>query len=104
MKQQQFLEVLDRDDAERRWHEVIHPQPLESERVPIDEALGRILAEDIRSEVDVPGFDRSNMDGFAIRAEDRRWTGRPAWADRRGTAPVWAAWHNLREKQVQRRS
>ena len=70
MKQQQFLEVLDRDEAERRWHEVILPLPLESERIPLAEALGRVLAEDIRAEVDVPGFDRSNMDGFAIRAED----------------------------------
>ncbi|MFP6640756.1 MAG: molybdopterin-binding protein, partial [Myxococcota bacterium] len=70
MKQQQFLEVLDRDEAERRWHEAILPRPLESERIPLAEALGRVLAEDIQAEVDVPGFDRSNMDGFAIRAED----------------------------------
>ena len=34
------------------------------------EALGRVLAEDVAAEVDVPGFDRSNMDGFALRAED----------------------------------
>ena len=70
MKQQQFLEVLDRDEAERRWHEVIAPRPLASERIPLASALTRVLAEDVRAEVDVPGFDRSNMDGFAIRAED----------------------------------
>ena len=70
MKQEQFLEVLDRDEAELRWHAVIDPVALPSERIGLEEALGRVLAEDVRSDVDVPGFDRSNMDGFAIRAED----------------------------------
>ena len=70
MKQEQFLDVLDRDEAELRWHEVIDPGRLESERVPLAEALGRILAVDARAGVDVPGFDRSNMDGFAVRAAD----------------------------------
>ena len=70
MRQDQFLEILDRDEAERRWREVIDAAPLGPERVPLDRALGRILAEDARAEVDVPGFDRSNMDGFAVRAQD----------------------------------
>ncbi|MCK9461333.1 MAG: molybdopterin molybdotransferase MoeA [Proteobacteria bacterium] len=38
--------------------------------VPLSEALGRALAEDVRSDVDVPPFDRSAMDGFAVRAAD----------------------------------
>ena len=70
MKQQQFLDVLDRDEAELRWHEIIEPTRLESEVVGLEDCLGRILAEDVRAAVDVPGFDRSNMDGFAVRAED----------------------------------
>ena len=70
MKQQQFLEVLDRDEAERRWREVIDAAPLPAESVPLSVALGRVLAEDVRAPVDVPGFDRSNMDGFAVHAED----------------------------------
>jgi putative molybdopterin biosynthesis protein len=70
VKQSQFLEVLDRDEAERRWREVVDASPRGVEEVPIDEALGRVLAEDVRSQVDVPGFDRSNMDGFAVRASD----------------------------------
>jgi putative molybdopterin biosynthesis protein len=70
VKQQQFLEVLDRDEAERRWRETIDAAPLGDETVPLERSLGRILAEDVRAEVDVPGFDRSNMDGFAVRAED----------------------------------
>ena len=70
MKQEQFLEVIERDEAERRWASVIDAVPLDAEMIPLAEALGRILAEDVCSEVDVPGFDRSNMDGFAVRAED----------------------------------
>ncbi len=70
MKQQQFLEVLDRDEAERRWRAVIDASPRDVETVPLDQALGRVLAEHVRTAVDVPGFDRSNMDGFAVRAAD----------------------------------
>jgi molybdopterin molybdotransferase len=43
---------------------------LGAERVPIVEALGRVLAEDIRSSRDIPGFDNSAMDGYAVRAAD----------------------------------
>lgn len=69
-KQQQFLEVLDRDEAEARWRDVVGGAALASEEVALAEALGRVLAEDVRAAVDVPGFDRSNMDGFAVRAAD----------------------------------
>ncbi len=47
-------------------------RPLGSELVPIREALGRILAVDVKSVDGVPGFDNSSMDGFAVRAEDTR--------------------------------
>jgi molybdopterin molybdotransferase len=40
------------------------------ERVFIRQALGRILAEPIRSPRDIPGFDNSAMDGFAVRTAD----------------------------------
>ncbi len=69
-KQTQFLEVLDRDEAERRWRAVVGGAALDTESVLLEVALGRVLAEDIRATVDVPGFDRSNMDGFAVRAAD----------------------------------
>jgi len=70
MKQTQFLEVLDRDVAEERWRDVVGRAPLASETILLTESLGRVLAEDVRATVDVPGFDRSNMDGFAVRASD----------------------------------
>jgi putative molybdopterin biosynthesis protein len=70
VRQRQFLEVLDRDEAEARWRAAIDVAPLGAETVALADALGRVLAEDVRAPVDVPGFDRSNMDGFAVRAED----------------------------------
>ena len=70
MKQTQFLEVVDRDVAESRWRAVVGRAPLAAETVDLAEGLGRVLAEDIRATIDVPGFDRSNMDGFAVRSAD----------------------------------
>jgi len=70
VKQRQFLEVIDRDEAERRWRASLDIAALPAESVDLEQALGRVLAEDVQAEVDVPGFDRSNMDGFAVRAED----------------------------------
>ena len=44
--------------------------PLEAEDLPLDAAVGRVLAEDARSAVDLPPFASSAMDGFALRAAD----------------------------------
>jgi putative molybdopterin biosynthesis protein len=70
MKQDQFLDVIDRDEAERRFRAVLDLRPLPAEEVALEEALGRILASDVIAPIDVPGFDRSNVDGFAVRAQD----------------------------------
>jgi molybdopterin molybdotransferase len=53
-------------------------RPLAPERVPLREALGRVLAEDVSSAEPVPGFDNSAMDGFAVRAADTRGAGAEA--------------------------
>src|SRR6185312_5431027 len=68
--QEQFLHVLDRDEAERRFRAALETTPLAAERVAVGDALGRVLASDVVSPVDVPSFDRSNVDGFAVVAED----------------------------------
>jgi molybdopterin molybdotransferase len=44
--------------------------PLGAERVPLAEAAGRVAAEPAVSAVDLPPFDRSAMDGYAVRAAD----------------------------------
>ena len=47
-----------------------HAQPLAPQSVALGEALGRVLAEEVRAPEDVPAFDNSAMDGFAVRAAD----------------------------------
>ena len=69
-EQDQFLQVLDRDEAERRFRAALDLSPRGVERIPLDAALGRVLAAEVRAPVDVPSFDRSNVDGFAVVAED----------------------------------
>ncbi|MFZ0849035.1 MAG: molybdopterin biosynthesis protein, partial [Hyphomicrobiaceae bacterium] len=69
-RQEQFLEVVDRDEAVSRFHRHLKLRPLGSERVPLLLALNRVLAESVVAGVDVPGFDRANVDGFAVRAGD----------------------------------
>ena len=43
---------------------------LPSERLPLERCLGRVLAEAVRSPLDLPPWDNSGMDGFAVRAAD----------------------------------
>jgi putative molybdopterin biosynthesis protein len=69
-RQEQFLEVIDRDEAIRRFHAHLDLRPGPAETVALDHALDRVLAADIVATVDVPGFDRSGVDGFAVRAAD----------------------------------
>ncbi len=45
-------------------------QPLGTERVELSDALGRILAEDITADMDIPPFDKATVDGYACRRAD----------------------------------
>ncbi|QDT48244.1 Molybdopterin molybdenumtransferase [Symmachiella dynata] len=69
-RQQQFLDVIDRDEARARFHAHLTLQPLGTETVTLSGALNRVLSDEIRATVDVPGFDRANVDGFAVQAAD----------------------------------
>jgi putative molybdopterin biosynthesis protein len=69
-QQQQFLDVIDRDAAEARFRQHLKLAPLGEEVVPLTKSMGRVLSRDVVSAVDVPGFDRSRMDGFAVRSAD----------------------------------
>jgi len=68
--QEQFLNVIDRDEAEARFRAALNLEPVGVERISLADALGRVLASDVVARVDVPCFDRSNFDGFAIHAAD----------------------------------
>jgi putative molybdopterin biosynthesis protein len=69
-RQDQFLDVIDRDEAERRFHAAMDLSPRGSESIALDAALGRVLSATVMSRIDVPAFDRSNFDGYVVRAED----------------------------------
>jgi len=69
-RQEQFLDVVDRDTAINRFYRYLDLHPLRVETVPLSQALGRVLARPVVADVDVPGFDRSSVDGFAVRAAD----------------------------------
>lgn len=69
-RQKQFLNVVDRDEAQRRFESAIELTTLGIECVALANALTRILADDVYSQNNVPGFDRSNFDGFAVHASD----------------------------------
>jgi molybdopterin molybdotransferase len=56
------------DEARRMVLEASKPLP--SEQVELDEAFGRVLAEEVIATEPVPAFDGSAMDGFAVRSED----------------------------------
>ena len=69
-RQDQFLEVVDREEATARFHRHLKLIPLGDETIPLSQAIARVLAADITAGVDVPAFDRSSVDGFAVRAAD----------------------------------
>ena len=63
-----FAERADVEDVEAFLVE--HSSALEAEAVPLLECVGRVLTSAVSSDVDVPGFERSAMDGYAVRGEN----------------------------------
>ncbi|MGB8956775.1 MAG: gephyrin-like molybdotransferase Glp [Tumebacillaceae bacterium] len=56
---------------EEAWAEMLEGvRPLGAEEVPLIEAYGRVLATEIRTRAPIPPFDRSALDGYAVRAVD----------------------------------
>jgi putative molybdopterin biosynthesis protein len=68
--QEQFLELLSREEAMRRFESHLTMRPVGEEIVELSASLGRVVAQTLRSPIDVPPFDRSLVDGFAVHAED----------------------------------
>ena len=69
-----------------------HTPTLPPESIPLSQALGRILAEDIIADADLPPFDRAQMDGYAVRAADVQKT--PAELRIVGESAAGAGWHH----------
>src|SRR5438034_9378621 len=68
-----------------------HSPKLETESVPLGDALSRILAEDIVADSDLPPFDRAQMDGYAVQAADVEKV--PAQLRIVGESSAGAGWH-----------
>ena len=60
---------LDVDTALARLLERARPLA-PAQALPVEQCLGRVLAQDVRSPIDVPGWDNSQMDGYALRSGD----------------------------------
>jgi putative molybdopterin biosynthesis protein len=69
-RQEQFLEVVSAAQARERFEGHIDLTPLPAESVTLAQSHTRVLAHDVVAAVDAPPFDRSNVDGFAVRAAD----------------------------------
>jgi molybdenum cofactor synthesis domain-containing protein len=69
-EQEQFLTILSREDALARFEAELFPRSIASKRQPLADAIGQAMANDVVSAIDVPPFDRSNVDGFAARSAD----------------------------------
>ena len=65
-----FEKLTNVDDALQSFLSKLNPEMLDSEQVPIQEALNRVAAEDVRAKYNLPLFDRSAVDGYALKAKD----------------------------------
>lgn len=63
-----FLKLVSVEEAEKTLQSLTKLLP--AEEIPLENASGRILAEPITSPEDIPGFDRSIKDGYAVRSAD----------------------------------
>ena len=71
-------------------------KPLATEHVRIEQTLGRVLAADVVADTDLPPFDRSQMDGYAVRAQDVAAV--PARLRIVGESAAGKGWHNKLEE------
>lgn len=69
---------------------------LPTERVALDEVLGRVLAVDVIADTDLPPFDRSQMDGYAVRADDVKTA--PSRLQIVGESAAGKGWHHQLEE------
>jgi putative molybdopterin biosynthesis protein len=69
-RQEQFLEVVSTEEAGERFAQHLDLTPLAGENVALADTLNRVLAGDVVAQADAPPFDRSNVDGFALRSAD----------------------------------
>jgi molybdenum cofactor synthesis domain-containing protein len=65
-----FRKLVTFDEAKQLIQQTLGPKPLGTEEIPLLEAYSRVLAQDANSTLDIPPFNRSTVDGYAVKAED----------------------------------
>jgi len=65
-----FRKLLSLDEAKQIFKQNFYPKPVGVERVFLSGAHDRVLAKDVVAPMDVPPFDRSTVDGYAVKAAD----------------------------------
>ena len=66
----ELLKIVTPGEARARFAAAYTPRPRGTERIPLRQAHRRVLARDIIALEDLPEFDKSTVDGYAVRAED----------------------------------
>lgn len=65
-----FRKLVTLDEARKIIRQRFSPEPLAIEEIPLSRALSRVVSQDIVATLDIPPFDRSTVDGYAVKAED----------------------------------
>src|SRR5437867_11765953 len=94
MRVKAFTKLLTPQEARDVYARAYAPSPLGTERVPLAQALRRVPAQEVRASTDLPAFDRSTVDGYAVRAEDtgRASSGTPPPPQVAREALMWEPW------------
>ncbi|MBU4193583.1 MAG: molybdopterin molybdenumtransferase MoeA, partial [Actinobacteria bacterium] len=90
---EEFLNLVHPGEAVRLLLEGLPEGGAAIEKVKVSRALGRVIAGDITAPEDIPGFDRSSMDGFAVLASDTFAASEslPAYLELAGEVPMGSA-------------
>ncbi|MEM3612538.1 MAG: molybdopterin-binding protein [Candidatus Bathyarchaeia archaeon] len=65
-----FRKLFTLEEAKKAIEKHFEAKPIGVEEVPLLEAYNRVLAEDVTAPLDIPPFNRSTVDGYAVKAED----------------------------------
>jgi putative molybdopterin biosynthesis protein len=65
-----FRKLMTFDEAKKAISLHVKAEPLPAEQISLLEASNRVLAEEVTSSLDIPPFNRSTVDGYAVKAED----------------------------------
>lgn len=68
--QKRVLKLIAYEDALKKLFEISRTMPPKCETIPVQRAMGRVLAENILAEVDVPQNYQASVDGYALKSED----------------------------------